>query len=90
MLVRSALVFTLVLAGCQPGDETRNASAQDAPTLASDDDKAFYALGLEIAHSLQSFAITDDELERVVLGLRDGATGEPEKIEDRRRFAQRA
>ncbi len=84
MPVRFALVFALLLAGCQPGGE-----APAEPPLETDDHKAFYALGLALAENLQGFSLAPDELERVVLGLRDGISGKPERVEDRARYAMR-
>ena len=81
MLVRLSLALILAPAlflwGCQPGG--RNAE----PAVATDDEKAFYALGLAIAENLRGFSLAPEELERVVLGIRDGVTGKPDRIEDR-------
>ncbi len=45
------------------------ARAQKAPS--TDDEKTFYALGLSVARSLESFQLTPAELEFVITGLRD-------------------
>lgn len=81
MLARSLAVI-LALAGCQP-----TTPAATEPVLASDHDKAFYTLGLALSEGLARFALTPEELERVVLGLRDGVTGQPERIDDRMKYA---
>lgn len=75
-------VLTLVLISCSPP----SAPAPE-PTLESDHDKAFYTLGLALSEGLARFALTPEELERVVLGLRDGVSGSPERIDDRMKYA---
>jgi FKBP-type peptidyl-prolyl cis-trans isomerase FkpA len=41
-------------------------------TPVTDDEKAFYALGLELAHGVSVFALSPHELELVLAGFRDG------------------
>ena len=55
--------------------------AQAAPELKSDDDKAFYALGLFISRNVGVFNLTPAELEIVKSGLSDGVTGKTPKVE---------
>jgi FKBP-type peptidyl-prolyl cis-trans isomerase len=49
------------------------ASAQKAP--GTDDEKTIYALGVSVARNLEPFALTPEELEFVIAGLRDELTG---------------
>jgi FKBP-type peptidyl-prolyl cis-trans isomerase len=42
-----------------------------------DDAKTLYGVGLAIARSLDTFALTPAELDKVVQGIRDGVTGKP-------------
>lgn len=56
--------------------EAGKAEAQKAPGKA-DDSKALYGVGLRIAQSLETFALTPAELDQVIKGLRDGAAGKP-------------
>lgn len=48
-----------------------SASAQ----LDSDDDRTLYALGVALGGNIQQFALSDEELAVVAVGLRDSATG---------------
>jgi FKBP-type peptidyl-prolyl cis-trans isomerase len=90
------LALTVLLAATaacseQPGapDETAPAAAPAAAVpvtaaadaeLATDDAKAFYALGLGLSRQLASFSPTEAELEFVKQGMVDGALGRPEKV----------
>jgi FKBP-type peptidyl-prolyl cis-trans isomerase FkpA len=49
--------------------------------LKTDDDKAFYALGLFISRNVGVFNLTPAELEIVKSGLSDGVTGKTPKVE---------
>jgi FKBP-type peptidyl-prolyl cis-trans isomerase len=55
------------------------AGKADAP---KDDSKALYGVGLAIARSLETFALTPAELEQVLKGLKDGASGKPKMTLD--------
>jgi FKBP-type peptidyl-prolyl cis-trans isomerase FkpA len=48
-----------------------------AQKLDTDEQKTFYAIGLAISQSLQSFALSKDELELVKFGLSDGVLKAP-------------
>ena len=52
-------------------------AAAAGPELKSEDQKTVYALGLSIAQSLGSFALTAGEIELVSAGLRDGLANTP-------------
>lgn len=54
---------------------------KNAPTR-MDDSKALYGVGLAIARSLETFALTPAELDQVVKGLRDGIAGKPKMALD--------
>jgi FKBP-type peptidyl-prolyl cis-trans isomerase len=79
--------FVVAMAGCNPQTGTppeaeKKAAAPAAATeLATDDDKAFYALGLGLARQLQSFNVTEAELAFVQQGLADGALGREPKVQ---------
>jgi FKBP-type peptidyl-prolyl cis-trans isomerase len=47
-----------------------------------DDAKSLYGVGLAIARSLDTFALTPAELDKVVQGIRDGVTGKPKMALD--------
>lgn len=55
------------------------ALAQTAP--GTDEEKIFYALGLSVARSLESFQLTPAELEFVVAGLRDQIGAKPAQVD---------
>jgi len=77
MLPRLWLVslVALVLAACDP-------AAKSAETkLDTDDAKAVYGLGLMIAQRLDSFALSESELEIFTSGLRDGVLKHEKKVD---------
>lgn len=47
-----------------------------------DESKTLYGLGLAIARSLDTFALTPAELDHVISGLRDGVAGKPKMVLD--------
>ena len=57
------------------------ACAKQAPKLATDEDKTFYALGLILSRNVEAFALTPKEMELVKSGLEDGALGKPEAVD---------
>jgi FKBP-type peptidyl-prolyl cis-trans isomerase len=65
--VTAALTAVLLLAACTP-------SAPPKATPKTDDEKTFYAVGLAIQKSLETFQLSPAELDLVVAGIRDGAT----------------
>jgi FKBP-type peptidyl-prolyl cis-trans isomerase len=91
-LLAPLLAFALAagLAGAAAAEEPAKAAAPkaeakpaapkaDAKAAApkADDQKTLYGVGLAIARSLDTFALTPAELDQVVKGLRDGVTGKP-------------
>jgi FKBP-type peptidyl-prolyl cis-trans isomerase FkpA len=50
-------------------------------SLNSDDDKAFYALGVNIGRNLARFSLTPNELDIVKAGLSDAALGKKSRVE---------
>jgi FKBP-type peptidyl-prolyl cis-trans isomerase len=78
------LTTTLALSGCQDGSETETQPAASPPptetALASDEDKTLYALGLMLGQNLKQMQLDDAELEKVKLGLVDGALGTESKV----------
>jgi FKBP-type peptidyl-prolyl cis-trans isomerase FkpA/FKBP-type peptidyl-prolyl cis-trans isomerase FklB len=44
------------------------------PTLSTDDQKTVYAMGYSLAGSLDRFALSPEEIEILIVGLRDGTT----------------
>ena len=55
-------------------------SAADT-ALTTDDDKTFYALGIALSRNLGSFALSDDELAAVIVGIKDGVSGAEPKVD---------
>src|SRR6185436_21007371 len=60
---------------------THIAAAPAGNPSGSDDDKAFYALGVAVSQSIASFNLTPAELKQVQLGVADGATGKTPKVD---------
>jgi FKBP-type peptidyl-prolyl cis-trans isomerase FkpA len=59
----------------------RKEEAKPALELKTDDDKAFYALGLDIGTNISVFSLQPSELELVKLGLSDAITKTTPKVE---------
>jgi FKBP-type peptidyl-prolyl cis-trans isomerase len=78
-----ALLFALSLAtsahaqGAKPAapEKTPAPAAPEKKASPADAEKTLYSVGLAVANSLQVFALTPAELEIVMRGIRDGATG---------------
>jgi FKBP-type peptidyl-prolyl cis-trans isomerase FkpA len=56
-------------------------AAAGGPELQSDEDKAFYALGVSVSQALAGFNLSEAELERVKAGLSDAVLKHPLKVE---------
>jgi len=52
-----------------------------APAPTSENEKAFYALGLAISQDLNTFGLSETELEMVKAGLSDGVLGKPAQVD---------
>lgn len=75
----------LALLACGGGDkteegETKTEGAAAEGAAGSDEDKAFYALGLSIGRSLEQFQLTEAELGHVKEGLSDAVGGKEPKV----------
>jgi FKBP-type peptidyl-prolyl cis-trans isomerase len=81
----AAAAFAAVLA-------TACAAQAPAPakvTPKTDDEKTVYAIGLAVQKSLEPFSLNPAELDMVVAGIRDGASGKTEvKLEDKQAAIQ--
>jgi len=79
MLAAVIAVATLALAHPVAAQEPAKKDApKDAPKkeeAKADDSKTLYGIGLAIARSLDTFALTPAELDQVLKGVRDGVTG---------------
>jgi FKBP-type peptidyl-prolyl cis-trans isomerase FkpA/FKBP-type peptidyl-prolyl cis-trans isomerase FklB len=83
-----ALVGFLVFVGAvkfftkEPaGHAAAPTAAASSPMTGSEDDKAFYALGVAVSQNIASFNFTPAELEKVKQGFTDGALGKPSQVE---------
>jgi FKBP-type peptidyl-prolyl cis-trans isomerase FkpA len=70
------LVVALGVLGCR-----RPEPPKPALELKTDDDKAFYGLGLDIGRNIAVFALQPPELELVKLGLSDAVTSSTPKVD---------
>ena len=50
------------------------------PTLSTDDQKTVYAMGYSLAGSLDRFALSPEEIEILIVGLKDGTSGAAAKV----------
>jgi FKBP-type peptidyl-prolyl cis-trans isomerase len=65
-------------AGAKPegtAPEKKAAAPAEKPAPKMDTDKTMYAVGLAVAKSLEVFSLTPAELDTVMKGIREGATG---------------
>jgi FKBP-type peptidyl-prolyl cis-trans isomerase len=60
-----------------PGKPATPAKPQEPAAKPLDDAQTLYGVGVAIARSLETFALTPAELEHVIRGVRDGVTGKP-------------
>jgi FKBP-type peptidyl-prolyl cis-trans isomerase FkpA len=70
------LAVSLVVLGCK-----RPEAPKPSLELKTDEDKAFYGLGLDIGKNISVFGLQPTELELVKLGLTDALTQIPPKVE---------
>jgi FKBP-type peptidyl-prolyl cis-trans isomerase FkpA len=76
-LAPAIIIATLVVqSAC-----AKNPPAAAAPKLATDDDKTLYALGVLMSRNLETFALTQQEIELVKMGLEDGALGKQTQVD---------
>jgi FKBP-type peptidyl-prolyl cis-trans isomerase len=82
-----ALVGFVVFVGAvkffvkEPAAHAAAAPASSAPVTGSEDDKAFYALGVAVSQNIASFNFTPAELEKVKQGFTDGALGNKPQVD---------
>jgi FKBP-type peptidyl-prolyl cis-trans isomerase FkpA len=82
MRSRSRVVAVVALAGALAGGAVAPAArAQSAPDLKTDEQKTLYALGLAVAGSLSSFALSAADLELVKTGLTDGVLNRQRQVD---------
>jgi FKBP-type peptidyl-prolyl cis-trans isomerase len=70
------LLALLALVSCAEGASPGVAAATQSPQSMSDDDRALYALGVQLAVGLRGYDLSDQELELVLRGLREMRQGE--------------
>jgi FKBP-type peptidyl-prolyl cis-trans isomerase len=81
-LLCAALALPAAAEDKKPAGAASSSQAQAKPSPA-DTDRALNAIGLSFAKSLETFNITPAELEKIVAGLREGASGKgKQKLED--------
>ena len=94
----TAVLLVARAAGAQTGSKPE-AAKPEAPQAAKpeaakppapklDEGKALYGVGLAIARSLETFALTPAELEQVLKGVRDGVAGKPKSALDQKLQAE--
>jgi FKBP-type peptidyl-prolyl cis-trans isomerase len=85
-LIPHALTALAVAAlACQPAQ-----SPSEPPSIESDQDKAFYALGFRLAEGMAGFGMKPDEVELFMLGIRDFLAEEPARVADTVRYVRMA
>jgi len=78
----SRVVAVVALAGALAGTVAPPARAQSAaPELKTDEQKTLYAIGLAVAGSLSSFALSAAELDLVKAGLTDGVLNRQRQVD---------
>ena len=83
MTKRTLLMILVVASGiaCAGADAPQTDKPAAAPTIETEEQKTFYALGLALAHSLGQFNLTESELELVKAGITDGALRHTPKVD---------
>jgi FKBP-type peptidyl-prolyl cis-trans isomerase FkpA len=74
-------VVAVKLFATEPKAKGTAAQSSGAPLSGSEDDKAFYALGVAVSQNIASFDFTPAELDKVKQGFADGATGQEPKVD---------
>jgi FKBP-type peptidyl-prolyl cis-trans isomerase len=77
LAVTSALALPAQGAAQKPGAAAKPPTQKPGPAAKPDDARTLYGVGLAIARSLDTFALTPAELEQVLKGVRDGVAGKP-------------
>lgn len=76
-LAPALIIATLVVqSAC-----AKNPPAAAAPKLVTEDDKTLYALGVLMSRNLETFALTQQEIDLVKMGLEDGALGKQTQVD---------
>ena len=76
------MVAVVALAGALAGGAVALAArAQSAPELKTEEQKTLYAIGLAVAGSLASFALSPADLELVKAGLTDGVLNRQRQVD---------
>lgn len=83
----AAAVLTLALARTAAAEEPAKPAAKPAgeaakPAKPRDEAKTLYGVGLAIARSLETFALSPAELDQVMKGVRDGVLGKSKTVFD--------
>lgn len=78
-----ALAAVVAVVGLCLAAPAAPAEAQGAAQKPKDEQKTLYGVGLAIARSLETFALTPAELDQVLKGVRDGVTGKAKVPFDR-------
>nr|WP_298720048.1 FKBP-type peptidyl-prolyl cis-trans isomerase [uncultured Steroidobacter sp.] len=65
----------------EPAAGAAQPAAAGAALTGSEEDKAFYALGVAVSQNIASFDFTPAELEKVKQGFTDGALGKPSQVD---------
>jgi FKBP-type peptidyl-prolyl cis-trans isomerase len=83
MRIAAAAVAAVLLVARPAGAQTGSKPEPSKPEVAKpqttplDEGNALYGVGLAIASSLETFALTPAELDQVLKGVRDGVSGKP-------------
>jgi FKBP-type peptidyl-prolyl cis-trans isomerase len=83
MTKRTLLMILAVASGlsCAGADTPQADKPVAAPTIETEEQKTFYALGLALANSLGQFNLTESEVELVKAGITDGALNRTPKVD---------
>ena len=75
------LTLILTLTGAARAQNPAALESKSANSLANDDEKTFYALGVMLARNVAVFKLTPGELKPLTMGLRDAVEGKKLQIE---------
>ena len=81
-IVTLLILTVLILPGCtKSGDDHADAASDATPELTTDEDKAFYAFGVNLSQQLGNLNLTEHDLAMLKAGLTDGVLKRTPKVE---------
>jgi len=89
--MRKLAIFTILagmalMAGCKGGGDAK--AAAGGGQLLTEDDKTIYAMGVMLGGNVKTMSLTPEQIETMVRGFKDAATGKTPEVDPQSRAAQ--